>query len=68
VAATVILLAGIAAPAQASPVTVKKERLRAVLAKLDSIGMEVAKALERYDQAAARLETTQARVRRIAGS
>jgi cell wall-associated NlpC family hydrolase len=61
--AAVILTVSIAAPAQASPITAKKARLRAVQAKLDSIGVEVSKAVERYNQAVSRLESTQARIK-----
>jgi len=57
-----LLLVIIAAPAQASPVSAKKARLREVQAKLDSVGVQVSKAVEGYNQAASRLQATQARI------
>ena len=61
-AATALLLVIIAAPAQASPVSAKKARLREVQAKLDSVGVQVSKAVEDYNQAESRLKATQARI------
>ena len=57
-----LLLVIVAAPAQASPVSAKKARLREVQAKLDSVGVQVSKAVEGYNQAASRLQATQARI------
>ena len=57
-----LLLVTIAAPAQASPVSAKKARLREVQAKLESVGVQVSKAVEDYNQAQSRLEATQARI------
>jgi cell wall-associated NlpC family hydrolase len=61
-AAMALLLVIIAAPAQASPVSAKKARLREVQAKLDSVGVQVSKAVEGYNQAASRLQATEARI------
>jgi cell wall-associated NlpC family hydrolase len=61
-AAVALLLVTIAAPAQASPVSAKKARLREVQAKLESVGVQVSKAVEDYNQAQSRLEATQARI------
>jgi cell wall-associated NlpC family hydrolase len=58
----IALLVIIAAPAQASPVAAKKARLRAVQAKLDSVGVQVSKAVEGYNQAESRLRATNARI------
>jgi cell wall-associated NlpC family hydrolase len=60
--AIALLLVIIAAPAQASPVAAKKARLRAVQAKLDSVGVQVSKAVEDYNQAESRLRATNARI------
>jgi cell wall-associated NlpC family hydrolase len=51
-----------AAPAQASPASAKKARLREVQAKLDIAGVQVSKAVEDYNQAQSRLKATQARI------
>jgi peptidoglycan hydrolase CwlO-like protein len=61
-AAMALLLVIIAAPAQASPVSAKKARLREVQAKLDIVGVQVSKAVEGYNQAASRLQATEARI------
>jgi peptidoglycan DL-endopeptidase CwlO len=61
-AAIALLLVIIVAPAQASPVSAKKARLREVQAKLDSVGVQVSKAVEDYNQAQSRLEATKARI------
>ena len=61
-AAMTLLLVIVAAPAQASPVSAKKARLREVQAKLDSVGVQVSKAVEGYNQAASRLQVTKARI------
>ena len=60
--AITLLLVAIAAPAGASPVSAKKVRLREVQAKLDSVGVQVSKAVEDYNQAQSRLKVTQARI------
>ena len=57
-----LLLVTATAPAQASPVSAKKARLREVQVKLESAGMQVSKAVEDYNQAQSRLEATQARI------
>lgn len=57
-----LFLVTIAAPAQASPVSAKRARLLEVQAKLESAGMQVAKAVEDYNQAQSRLEATQGRI------
>lgn len=57
-----LMLVIIAAPAQASPVSAKKSRLREVQAKLESVGVQVSKAVEDYNQAQSRLQATQARI------
>jgi len=57
-----VLLVTIAAPAQASPVSAKKARLRDVQAKLESVGVQVSKAVEDYNQAQSRLQAIQARI------
>ncbi|HET6494583.1 MAG TPA: NlpC/P60 family protein [Thermoleophilia bacterium] len=51
-------------PAAASPVSHKKARLRAVQATLETLGMRVEVAVERYNQAAARLDTTRGQIER----
>jgi cell wall-associated NlpC family hydrolase len=55
-------LLGVTSPSQASPVSEKKARLREVQAQLEDVGMRVEKAVEYYNQAAARLETTRAKI------
>jgi cell wall-associated NlpC family hydrolase/exonuclease VII small subunit len=55
-------LLGVTSPSQASPVSEKKARLREVQAKLEDVGMQVEKAVEYFNQAAARLETTRAKI------
>ncbi|MFA4966045.1 MAG: hypothetical protein WC709_10500, partial [Thermoleophilia bacterium] len=61
--AGVLLLAlGSSVPAGASPVSAKKARLRAVEARLTTLGMQVEMAVERYNQALARLETTKGKI------
>ena len=65
-AARLCLLSGIllmvllvtAMPAAASPVSAKKTRLLAVQATLETLGMRVEVAVERYNQAVANLDTT----------
>lgn len=57
-----LLTLGSAVPAGASPVSAKKARLRAVQAQLTTLGMEVEMAVERYNQAVVRLETTQGKI------
>ena len=61
-AAAALLLVIMVAPAQASPVSSKKARLREVQAKLDAVGVQVSKAVEGYNQAQSRLKATQARI------
>jgi peptidoglycan DL-endopeptidase CwlO len=61
-AAIALLLVIIVAPAQASPVSAKKARLREVQANLDSVGVQVSKAVEDYNQAESRLKATKARI------
>jgi cell wall-associated NlpC family hydrolase len=61
-AAVALLIVTIAAPAQASPMSAKKARLREVQAKLDGVGVQVSKAVEYYNQAQSRLEVTKARI------
>ena len=68
--AFVVLLLGallvtliVATGAFASPLAGKKAQLRQVQAKLDAIGIQVSKAVEDYDQAASRLDSTRGRIR-----
>lgn len=51
-----------AMPAAASPVSVKKARLLAVQATLETLGMRVEVAVERYNQAVAKLDTTRSQI------
>jgi cell wall-associated NlpC family hydrolase len=55
-----VLMAGV--PAQASPVSTKKARLRQVEAQLNDLGMQVEKAVEYYNQATSRLDATRAKI------
>ena len=55
-------LLGAAMPVQASPVSEKRARLREVQATLEAVGMRVEKAVEYYNQAVSRLETTRAKI------
>jgi cell wall-associated NlpC family hydrolase len=55
-------LLGVTEPSHASPVSEKKARLREVQAQLEDVGMQVEKAVEYFNQAAARLETTRAKI------
>ena len=64
-AVTIAVLAAVlaaAAPSQASPVSEKKARLREAQAKLEQVGMQVEKAVERFNQVVTRLETTRAKI------
>ena len=61
-AAMALLFVIMVGPAQASPVSAKKARLREVQAKLESVGVQVSKAVEDYNRAESRLEATQARI------
>jgi cell wall-associated NlpC family hydrolase len=57
--AALAAVSGAARPADASPVSTKKARLREVQAQLTEMGMQVEQAVERYNQAAARLDSTE---------
>jgi len=60
--AIMIVVLSAAAPAQASPVSEKKARLREVQAKLEKVGTQVEKAVEHYNQAVAQLDTTRSKI------
>ena len=60
--AILIAVLSAAAPAQASPVSDKKARLREVQAKLEEVGTQVEKAVEYYNQAVTRLDTTRSKI------
>jgi peptidoglycan DL-endopeptidase CwlO len=60
--ASLVAVLGAAAPAQASPVSAKKVRLRAVQAKLDKVGTQVEKAVEYYNQAVTKLDSTRSKI------
>ncbi len=61
-AAAVLLGAVTAVEAVATPLSQKKARLREVQARLDHVGMQVEKAVERYNQAESRLRTVRVRI------
>ena len=61
-AGVLLLLLGSAMPAVASPVSDKKARLRAVQAKLTTLGTQVEVAVERYNHAVAKLATTRSEI------
>ena len=57
-----MLLLVTAMPAAASPASAKKARLLAVQATLETLGMRVEVAVERYNQAVAKLDTTRSQI------
>jgi len=61
--AIMIVVLSAAAPAQASPVSEKKARLREVQAKLEKVGTQIEQAVEYFNQAVTKLETTRNKIK-----